>query len=115
MSGARTARRELSAAVDPKEWIFTPAPAIVDSVLSTPHRHSFVRMARVLAWGIQELAILWQGLTCSALCGYAFYGRTVRQRGRGRILRDFSQSTGVEANVDTLTAQRQKLEHGRIA
>lgn len=108
-----------------------------------------------------------QGLTCCALCGYAFYGKTVRQRGKGRILRDFSyyrcsgtdgyrfggericsntqaradtlenqiwenvckilrnpgileeedhnssaQSTSVEANVDTLMAQRQKLQHG---
>jgi len=31
-----------------------PAPAIVDSALFNAHRHNFVRIARVLAWGIED-------------------------------------------------------------
>jgi site-specific DNA recombinase len=109
---------------------------------------------------------LLQGLTCCALCGYAFYGKTTRQRGKGHRLTDFryyrcsgtdgyrfggecicsntqiraesletkiwekvckilknpesleqeEQDSGerkaLPKDVDTLTAQRQKLRHG---
>jgi len=39
--------------------------------------------------GLRRPGHLLQGLTCCALCGYAFYGKTTRQRGRGHRLRDF--------------------------
>ena len=39
--------------------------------------------------GPRRLGHLLQGLTCCALCGYAFYGKTTRQRGRGHVLMDF--------------------------
>jgi len=30
-----------------------------------------------------------QGLTCCAICGYAYYGKTTHQRGAGHCLKDF--------------------------
>ena len=154
-------------AVDPKEWVFMPAPAIVDSALFNAARAQLRENRTRARLGHRRAGYLLQGLTCCALCGYAFYGKTVRQRGRGRILRDFSYyrcsgtdgyrfggericsntqaradtlenqiwesvckilknpgileeedhnsstpSTSVEANVNMLTAQRQKLQHG---
>jgi site-specific DNA recombinase len=39
--------------------------------------------------GRKRPGYLLQGLTCCAICGYAYYGKTVHQRGAGGILRDF--------------------------
>lgn len=77
-------------AVDPKEWVFMPAPAIVDSALFNAAQTQLRENRTRASLGDRRACYLLQGLTCCALCGYAFYGKTVRQRGRGRILRDFS-------------------------
>jgi len=93
-------RREANApiAVDPKEWTFIPAPAIVDKPLfeaAQEQLHENFSRARL---GPRRPGYLLQGLTCCALCGYAFYGKTTRQRGRGGVLRDFSyyRSSGTD-------------------
>lgn len=39
--------------------------------------------------GRRRPGYLLQGLTCCAKCGYAFYGKTLRQLGAGRQIRDF--------------------------
>jgi PAS domain S-box-containing protein len=36
-----------------------------------------------------QAGYLLQGLTCCAKCGYAYYGKTIRQLGAGRQLKDF--------------------------
>ena len=75
--------------VDQKEWVFIPAPAIVDK---TPFKaaQEQLRENRTRArLGQRRPCHLLQGLTCCALCGYAFYGKTVRQRGKGSDLTDF--------------------------
>ena len=76
-------------AVDPKEWVFMPAPAIVDSALFNAAQAQLRENRTRARLGHRRAGYLLQGLTCCALCGYAFYGKTVRQRGRGRIPRDF--------------------------
>jgi site-specific DNA recombinase len=39
--------------------------------------------------GRRRPGYLLQGLACCALCGYAFYGKTIRQMGKGHRLADF--------------------------
>jgi site-specific DNA recombinase len=149
-------------AVDRKEWVFMPAPPIVDKALFDAAQEQLRENRTRPRLGPRRPG----HLLCCALCGYAFYGKTVRQRGRGRVLTDFryyrcsgtdayrfggericsntqiradtlenriwenvckilmnpeileqeeqdsSKQSGVQENVETLTAQRQKLQHG---
>ena len=76
-------------AVDRQEWVFMPAPAIVDKALFDAAQEQLRENRTRARLGPRRPGHLLQGLTCCALCGYAFYGKTTRQRGRGRQLRDF--------------------------
>lgn len=76
--------------VDRTEWVFMPAPAIVNKALFDAAQEQLRENRMRARLGPRRPGYLLQGLTCCALCGYAFYGKTVRQRGRGGVLRDFS-------------------------
>ena len=159
-------RSHAAIAVDRQEWVFMPAPAIVDKALFNAAQEQLHENRTRARLGPRRPGHLLQGLTCCALCGYAFYGKTTRQRGKGHRLTDFryyrcsgtdgyrfggericsntqiraesletkiwenvckilknpesleqeEQDSGerkaLPKNVDTLTAQRQKLRHG---
>ncbi|HXI41418.1 MAG TPA: recombinase family protein [Bryobacteraceae bacterium] len=83
-------RRSHSAiAVDQQEWVFVPAPAVVDRALFDAAQGQLRENRTRARLGPRRPGHLLQGLTCCALCGYAFYGKTTRQRGRGHRMRDF--------------------------
>jgi site-specific DNA recombinase len=67
-----------------------PAPAIVDKTLFEASQEQLRENRTRARLGERRPGYLLQGLTCCALCGYAFYGKTTHQRGRSGILRDFS-------------------------
>src|ERR1051326_5819096 len=83
-------RRSHSAiAVDQQEWVFVPAPAVVDRALFDAAQGQLRENRTRARLGPRRPGHLLQGLTCCALCGYAFYGKTTRQRGSGHRLTDF--------------------------
>lgn len=65
------------------------APAIVDKAVFTAAQEQLRENRTRARLGLRRPGHLLQGLTCCALCGYAFYGKTTRQRGKGHRLRDF--------------------------
>jgi site-specific DNA recombinase len=75
-------------AVDRQE-VFMPAPPIVDKALFAAAQEQLRENRTRARLGPRRAGHLLQGLTCCALCGYAFYGKTICQRGKGRQLRDF--------------------------
>lgn len=66
-----------------------PAPAIVDKALFDAAQEQLRENRTRARLGVRRAGHLLQGLTCCALCGYAFYGKTLHQKGRGGIFRDF--------------------------
>jgi site-specific DNA recombinase len=66
-----------------------PAPAIVEKALFNAAQEQLRENRTRARLGPRRPGHLLQGLTCCALCGYAFYGKTTRQRGRGHRMRDF--------------------------
>ena len=77
----RSAERRVSnsaVAVDQKEWVFIPAPAIVDKALFNAAQDQLRENRSRARLGLRRLGHLLQGLTCCALCGYAFYGKTTQ-------------------------------------
>jgi site-specific DNA recombinase len=87
---AEPRRTKSAVAVDQQEWVFLPAPAIVDKALFASAQDQLRENRTRARLGSRRPGYLLQGLTCCTLCGYAFYGKTTRQRGRGHRLRDFS-------------------------
>ena len=93
-------RRSNSArAVDQREWVLMPAPAIIDKALFKATQEQLHENRTRARLGLRRPGHLLQGLTCCALCGYAFYGKTTRQRGKGHRLTDFRyyRCTGTDA------------------
>jgi len=86
---AEPRRSDSPIAVDQQEWVFMPAPAIVDKALFDAAQEQLRENRTRARLGPRRPGHLLQGLTCCALCGYAFYGKTTRQRGRGHRMRDF--------------------------
>ena len=83
-------RRSKSAiAVAQQEWVLIPAPAIIDKLLFAAAQEQLRENRTRARLGLRRPGYLLQGLTCCALCGYAFYGKTTRQRGRGHRMKDF--------------------------
>jgi site-specific DNA recombinase len=82
-------RSDSQIAVDQQEWVFMPAPAIVDKGLFNAAQEQLRENRTRARLGPRRPGHLLQGLTCCALCGYAFYGKTTRQRGKGHRLTDF--------------------------
>ena len=86
---AEPRRSHSAVSVARSEWVFMPAPAIVDRALFAAAQDQLSENRTRARAGLRRSGYLLQGLTCCALCGYAFYGKTTRQRGKGRQLTDF--------------------------
>src|SRR5579864_8182067 len=74
---------------DHAEWVFIPVPALVKPSLYQAAQQQLHENWSRARPGRSRPGYLLQGLTCCALCGYAYYGKTTYQRGKGRILMDF--------------------------
>jgi len=74
---------------DPKEWVFVPVPAIVDEALFRAAHAQLAENRSRARQGRRRPGYLLQGLTSCAKCGYAYYGKTLRQFGAGRQMKDF--------------------------
>lgn len=74
---------------DQKEWVFVPVPALVDEALFRAAHAQLEENRSRARQGRRRPGYLLQGLTCCAKCGYAYYGKTLRQLGAGRQMRDF--------------------------
>jgi site-specific DNA recombinase len=86
---AEPRRCKSAIAVDRQEWVFLAAPAIIDKSLFAAAQEQPRENRTGARLGLRRPGHLLQGLTCCALCGYAFYGKTTRQRRRGRHMKDF--------------------------
>ena len=74
---------------DEREWVFVAVPALIDEALfRTTHAQLAENRSRARQ-GRRRPGYLPQGLTCCAKCGYAYYGKTLRQVGAGHQMRDF--------------------------
>jgi site-specific DNA recombinase len=58
-------------------------PAVVDRALFNAAQEQLRENRTRARLGLRRPGHLLQGLTCCALCGYAFYGKTTRQKGEG--------------------------------
>src|SRR5215469_7105834 len=74
---------------DAKEWVFVTVPALVDETLFRATHAQLEENRSRARQGRRRPGYLLQGLTCCAKCGYAYYGKTLRQLGAGRQIRDF--------------------------
>ena len=74
---------------DPKEWIYVPVPPLVDAALFRAAQAQLEENRSRARQGRRRPGYLLQGLTCCAKCGYAYYGKTIRQLGAGRQMKDF--------------------------
>ena len=82
-------RSNAPAPTDQKEWVFVPVPALVDEALCRAAHAQLAENRSRSRQGRRRPGYLLQGLTCCAKCGYAYYGKTIRQLGAGRQLKDF--------------------------
>jgi site-specific DNA recombinase len=82
-------RSKAPAPADPREWVFVPVPALVDETLFCAAHAQLAENRSRARQGRRRPGYLLQGLTCCAKCGYAYYGKTIRQLGAGRQMRDF--------------------------
>ena len=74
---------------DPKEWVLVTVPALVDYALFRSAHAQLEENRSRARQGRRRLGYLLQGLSCCAKCGYAYYGKSLRQLGAGRQMRDF--------------------------
>jgi site-specific DNA recombinase len=74
---------------DPKEWVLVTVPALVDDALFRAAHAQLEENRSRARQGRRRPGYLLQGLCCCAKCGYAYYGKTLRQLGAGRQMRDF--------------------------
>ena len=82
-------RSNAPAPTDQKEWVFVPVPALVAEALCRAAHAQLAENRSRARQGRRRPGYLLQGLTCCAKCGYAYYGKTNRQLGAGRQLKDF--------------------------
>ena len=66
-------------AVDSKEWVFVPVPPLVDEQLFQAVQAQLEENRRRARLGGRRPGHLLQGLTCCAVCGYAYYGKDTRE------------------------------------
>jgi site-specific DNA recombinase len=86
---AEPRRSNAPAPADPIEWVFVAVPALVDEVLFRAAHAQLAENRSRARQGRRRPGYLLQGLTCCAKCGYAYYGKTVRQLGAGGQMTDF--------------------------
>ena len=75
--------------VEQTEWIYIPVPALIDPSLFRAAQEQLRENRSRARLGRKQPGYLLQGLTCCAICGYAYYGKTLHQRGAGGAFRDF--------------------------
>ncbi len=86
---AEPRQSNVPAPTDQKEWVFVPVPALVDEALFRAARAQLDENRSRARQGRRRPGYLLQGLLCCAKCRYAYYGKTIRQLGAGRQMRDF--------------------------
>jgi len=74
---------------DSKEWVYVTVPPLVDEALFRAAHAQLEENRSRARQGRRRPGYLLQGLTCCARCGYAYYGKTIRQFGAGRQMKDF--------------------------
>ena len=74
---------------DSKEWVYVTVPPLVDAALFRAAHAQLEENRSRARQGRRRPGYLLQGLTCCARCGYAYYGKTIRQLGAGRQMKDF--------------------------
>jgi site-specific DNA recombinase len=80
---------DVASGTDQTDWVFMPVPALVKPSLFQAAQQQLHENRSCARPGRSRPGYLLQGLTCCALCGYAYYGKTTYQRGLGPCLRDF--------------------------
>jgi site-specific DNA recombinase len=73
----------------PKDWVYVSVPALIDSKLFRAAHAQLEENRSRARQGRRRPGYLLQGLSCCARCGYAYYGKTIRQLGAGRQMKDF--------------------------
>ena len=86
---AEPRRSNVPVTAAPEDWVFVPVPALVDKALFRAAHAQLEENRSRSRQGRRRPGYLLQGLTCCAKCGYAYYGKTIRQLGAGRQMRDF--------------------------
>ena len=86
---AEPRRSNVPVAAAPEDWVFVPVPALVDKALFRAARAQLEENRSRSRQGRRRPGYLLQGLACCAKCGYAYYGKTIRQLGAGRQMKDF--------------------------
>ena len=74
---------------EPKDWVRMSVPALVDPELFRAAHAQLEENRSRTRQGRRRPGYLLQGITCCAKCGYAYYGKTIRQLGAGRQMKDF--------------------------
>jgi site-specific DNA recombinase len=74
---------------DPKEWVRVAVPALVDGALFRAAHAQLEENRSRARQGRRRPGYLLQGLCSCSKCGYAYYGKTLRQLGAGGQMRDF--------------------------
>jgi site-specific DNA recombinase len=76
-------------AVDQKDWVFVSVPPLIEPDLyRAAHRQLDHNRARA-RMGRRRAGYLLQGLLACSECRYAYYGKTIHQKGAGGLFRDF--------------------------
>ncbi len=74
---------------DPKEWVYVPVLPLVDAAMFRAAHAQLEENRSRARLGRRRPGYLLQGLTRCAKCGYAYYGKTIRQLGASRKMKDF--------------------------
>jgi site-specific DNA recombinase len=86
---AQPRKSHVPKAVDQKDWVFVPVPPLIEAGLYwAAHRQLDQNRSRA-RMGVKRPGYLLQGLLACSECRYAYYGKTVRQKGAGGLVRDF--------------------------
>lgn len=86
---AEPRRSNVPVTAAPEDWVFVPVQPLVDKALFRAAHAQLEENRSRSRQGRRRPGYLLQGLTCCAKCGYAYYGKTIRQLGAGRQMRDF--------------------------
>jgi len=86
---AEPRRSNAPVAIDSKEWVFVPVPALVNERLFRAAQQQLEENRARVRLGRRTLGHLLQGLACCAICRYAYYGKTTRERGPEHSLKDY--------------------------
>ena len=86
---AEPRRSNAPVTTDPKEWVYVAVPPLVEAALFRAAHAQLEENRSRARQGRRRPGYLLQGLARCARCGYAYYGKTIRQLGAGRQMKDF--------------------------